>query len=135
MNSFSRAATALSTFCLVLGLLPGCRDDDPCDEGQESTGTGCFPRSSGGSGGLSAAPAGGASGEGGAAPSGNPDATFGTACESDADCGSEAPVCDDQQFHYCLQVECQEGEANEGACPTDWTCFKYQDNPSACIKL
>ncbi|MDF3065124.1 MAG: hypothetical protein K0R38_725 [Polyangiaceae bacterium] len=137
MNPLRPITQGLLTLSLALGLLSGCKDEDPCDEGEEAIGTGCYPRQTGGSGGTGVTPQGGAPmGEGGAGTStGNPDATFGTACESDADCGGDAPICDYEQFHYCLQTECQEGEQNEGVCPDGWTCFKYLDNPSACIKI
>lgn len=132
-------AGRLLLLSLALMALPlACKDDEPCDSDEESIGPGCFPRAAGGSSGSSSGePTSGAGADaGGAGPGGgNPDATFGTPCESDADCGGDAPLCDNQQFHYCLQTECQEGEQNEGACPADWTCFKYEDNPSACIKL
>ncbi len=122
--------TSSSLVLLSLLLAFGCKDEEPCDGDEQAVGTGCFPRNAGGSGGSG----GGSPAEGGA-PSGNPDATFGTPCESDADCGGDAPICDYKQFHYCLQTECEAGEQNEGACPEDWTCFKLAPNPSACIKL
>jgi hypothetical protein len=132
-----------------LSLVPlGCKDDDPCDPGQEFVAIGCFPIQGGGAGKSSTGPAaggaddaGGASGvepssPGGASgvePPGNPDATFGTTCATNADCGGDAPVCATDPLFYCSQIECQDGEANAGSCPADWICFKYLDNPSACV--
>lgn len=95
-----------------------CKDESPCDESEVSIGTGCFPPP-----------------EVGGAGAGPEASFFGTPCETNDDCGGDAPVCDNVQFNYCLQIECQEGEANEGACPSGWSCFKYQDNPSACVKF
>jgi hypothetical protein len=125
----------------LLGPL-GCKDEEPCDPGWVAIDTGCWPEDVGGSGGASAVatPEAGASGDaaapiaGGAGePTGNPDATFGTPCETNDDCGGPAPICATDPLFYCSQIECQEGEANEGACPADWTCFKYMENPSACV--
>jgi hypothetical protein len=118
---------------LVLASLLGvsCKDEEPCDEGQESIGTGCFPKASGGSGGGGSEPMAGE--QSGGAPSGNPDATFGSPCESNDDCGGDAPVCDNKMFHYCLQTDCQEGEKNAGVCPEGWMCVSSAGNPSACI--
>lgn len=131
----------------LLGLLvapPACKDNEPCDEGQESIGTGCFPEATGGStaGGSSNPQAGspneaGASdgGAGNAAPVGNSDATFGTPCESDAECGGDAPVCATDPLYYCTQLDCKDGEENAGACPDGWTCLLLPPNPSACVNL
>jgi len=146
-----RAATALALFGLFSLSLPlGCKDEDPCDPGQELIGTGCFPIPSGGSSGTTSTPAAGAPGEGGVSdssaagasaagagsgiqPPGNPDAMFGTACQTNADCGGPAPICATDPLFYCSQINCQDGEENAGACPADWVCFKYLDNPSACV--
>jgi hypothetical protein len=127
----------------LVGLI-ACKDEDPCDPGWVSIDTGCWLAEQGGSGGTSATPMpeGGANGDaaapssGGAGdvePIGNPDAMFGSPCQSNEDCGGPAPVCATDPLFYCSQIECQEGEANEGACPADWRCFKYLDNPSACV--
>jgi len=137
---------------ILLGLLGlslvslGCKDDDPCDPGQEFIAIGCFPVTGGSAGKSGTVPAagaadelGGATGEpnaGGAAgvdPPGNPDAMFGTSCTTNADCGGDARVCLTDPLFYCSQIDCQEGEPNAGSCPTGWTCFKYLDNPSACV--
>ena len=137
----------------LLGLLvapPACKDKEPCDEGQESIGTGCFPQGGSNQGGSSAGsnskPEAGSPAEAGAAgvneggggnpaPVGNPDATFGTPCTSDAECGGDAPVCATEQLFYCTQLNCQDGEENAGACPDGWTCFTLPPNPSACVNL
>ncbi len=136
--------------CWLLGVLglcaaaAGCKDKDPCDPGFEFDAIGCFPVNGGGAGKTSgpqagAPDAGGADGApdaGGASgiePPGNPDAMFGTTCATNADCGGDAPVCATDPLFYCSQIECQDGEANAGSCPADWVCFKYLDNPSACV--
>lgn len=72
-------------------------------------------------------------------PMGNPDATFGTHCDSNADCGGDAPLCDNKMFHYCLQTNCLEGEEHAGVCPEGWICVPPGETPdgasypSACI--
>lgn len=132
----------------LLGLLAaaGCKDEEPCDAGEESIGTACYPVASGGSAGSASAPVAGAPAEGGAAdvpggsggtePLGNPDASFGTPCEANTDCGGDAPICATDPLFYCSQIDCSAGEANEGACPAGWTCFpKAADHPSACVNL
>lgn len=130
----------------LLGLLvtpPACKDKEPCDEGQESIGTGCFPVAAGGSSaGGSSKPeagspsdAGAADGGSAAAPAGNPDATFATPCETDADCGGDAPVCATDPLFYCTQLNCKGGEENADACPEGWTCLLLPPNPSACVNL
>jgi hypothetical protein len=125
---------------LGVGLLfvVACKDEEPCDTGQESIGTGCFDKAVGGGAGRDAMPAAGETGEAGAGqiePPGNPDAMFGDTCASNADCGGPAPVCATDPLFYCSQIDCDAGEANEGACPEGWRCFKYLDNPSACVNF
>lgn len=150
----SRALTSRSwplRSLLTLGLLgllvapPACKDKEPCDEGQESIGTGCFPEATGGSsagssskpeaGAPSDAGAGVTEGGGGNTAPGNPDATFGTKCASDDECGGDAPVCATDPLFYCTQLNCKDGEENAGACPDGWTCLLLPPNPSACVNL
>ncbi|HVY27876.1 MAG TPA: hypothetical protein VHB79_15075 [Polyangiaceae bacterium] len=123
----------LALFTLgVLGLLPlACKDTDPCDPGQEIKGTGCFPimSSDTGSTGDAGADAGGAAG---VEPWGNPDATWGSHCDRNKDCGPDAPICATAPFNYCSQIDCQDGEANAGVCPDTWTCFKFEPYPAIC---
>lgn len=124
----------------LLALPLSCKDEDPCDPGQEARGTGCYPVEEGeaGSPGTPSGNEGGAAdGAGGAGsePTGNPDATFGTKCESDEDCGGDAPVCATEMLFYCTQLDCQDGEANAGACPDGWSCIKVPEKPSACVNL
>lgn len=136
----AKALGLLSLLCLLVAP-PGCKDSEPCDPGQESVGTACFPVATGGSAAQAGAASDGGASDGGSpgggAPAvGNPDATFATPCESDADCGGDAPVCATDPLFYCTQLNCSVGEANEGACPTGWTCFpKAADHPSACVNL
>jgi hypothetical protein len=131
----------LSCFAMLATL--ACKDGEPCDPGMESIGTACFVEqvepSEGGSSGMDEPLAGAPSSEAGAPsqPGGNPDATFGTPCmlDDDSECGGPAPVCATDPLFYCIQIDCQEGEANEGACPEGWTCYKQEGSPSACINL
>jgi hypothetical protein len=141
------AAAGLALLLLAFGALPlGCKDEDPCDPGQELVGTGCFPIASGGSAGSSSGTPGGAPSEAGAAgeaspggsgsgiePPGNPDAMFGTTCASNADCGGPAPICATDPLYYCTQIDCLEGEENAGVCPANWVCIHIAPNPSACV--
>lgn len=140
MNRDSFLSSTLSgraAMSAVLGLALlwplGCKDESPCDDGQVSIGTACFAKEAPGAGGESSEPPAGAAG---AAPSGNPDATFRTPCQKDEDCGGDAPVCATDPLFYCSQLECLEGEANAGACPSDWQCIKLDEQtPSACVDL
>jgi hypothetical protein len=132
-----RAASVLVLLGLSASLL-ACKDEDPCDPGQESIGTGCYPIATGGSAGSTSTPLAGAPSDGGAAgqpAAGNPDATFGTPCESDAECGGDAPVCATDPLFYCTQLDCNEGEENAGVCPEDWSCVHLPPQPSACVNL
>jgi hypothetical protein len=152
-----RRASLVLGLCGLSALPFGCKDNDPCDPGQEFVSIGCFPVTGGSAsagkaganphagaaddaGGANGEPsAGGANGEpsaggaNGVEPPGNPDAMFGTQCATNADCGGDAPVCATEPLFYCSQIDCQDGEANAGSCPADWVCFKYLDNPSACV--
>lgn len=127
----------------LFGLLvaaPGCKDTEPCDPGQESRGTACFPVETGGKASQAGTASDGGASDGGASSGGtsavgNPDATFATPCESDADCGGDAPVCATDPLFYCTQLNCKDGEENAGACPDGWTCVLLPPNPSACVNL
>jgi hypothetical protein len=132
--------------CCLLGPL-GCKDEDPCDPGWVAIDTGCWPEEQGGTGGTSSTPApeAGANGEAGAPsaggggsdvePPGNPNATFGTECTTNAECGGDAPTCLTDPLNYCSIIDCEAGERNEAGCPEGWQCFKYEDNPSACVNF
>lgn len=130
---YSKLQASIALGLCGLSLVPfGCKDNDPCDPGQEFVAIGCFPVAAGSAGKSSAeAGAGGAEDAGGA--SGVEPPTFGTACATNADCGGDAPICATDPLFYCSQIDCQDGEANAGSCPADWVCFKYLDNPSACV--
>lgn len=135
---------ALVTFGLLALLPVGCKDTDPCDVGQEAKATGCFPIQAGGSNAGKSGAGGEASAEAGAAaggvdsgapmvePWGNPDATWGSPCERNAECGPDAPICATAPFNYCSQIDCQDGEANAGVCPETWVCFKLEPYPAIC---
>ena len=139
-------------FALLLGFVAafGCKDEEPCDEDQDSIGTGCYAKpepepepAEGGSpsvseGGAPSA-AGGAMSEGGwpggIEPPGNPDAMFQSDCVSNKDCSEEAPICLIAPGPlYCSQIDCLEGEVNAGACPQGWVCFQLNaETRSACL--
>ena len=132
-----RAAAVLALLGLCVSM-SACKDENPCDPGQESIGTGCYPIVAGGSAGSTSVPLAGAPSDGGAAdepPAGNPDATFGTPCQSDAECGGDAPVCATDPLFYCTQLNCNDGEENAGVCPEGWTCVHLPPQPSACVNL
>jgi len=138
-----RLWAALAPLCLCALLIPlSCKDNDPCDPGQELVGTGCFPIPAAGgapgAGGLGDSTPGGAGASAGGAPSGieppgNPDATFGTKCQSNADCGGPAPICATDPLFYCTQIDCLAGEANADVCPDQWVCLHFPPQPSACV--
>ena len=133
------AVGLLALLCLLVAP-PGCKDSEPCDPGQESVGTACFLTMTGGRASQAGASndAGASDGgvaSGGAPAVGNPDATFATPCESNADCGGDAPVCATDPLFYCTQLNCKDGEENAGACPDGWTCVLLPPNPSACVNL
>ncbi len=128
---------------VVAGLLSfACKDEDPCDPDQVEQNALCYPADSAGSGGTggSSSASAGAAGEpsAGGAPA-SVDAEFGQACSdttAHSDCGGQAPICAPLPAgSVCTQIECQEGEANAGACPAEWTCLKVGDNPSACVNF
>jgi hypothetical protein len=120
-----------------------CKDEDPCDPGQVERNALCYPAdTAGGSGGSagSASSSAGAAGEpaAGGAPA-SVEAEFGQPCADTAahsDCGGQAPICAPlPSGSVCTQIECQDGEANAGACPAEWSCLKVGDNPSACVNF
>jgi len=129
------------------GLVAGCKDDSPCDPGQEERNSQCYPVATGGAGGAGST---GGTAAGGTDAAGAADAAagaaavetaFGTECADTAgssDCGGEAPLCADLtplgQTVMCTQINCAEGEANAGVCPSGFTCFAVPGHPSVCIK-
>ena len=131
----------------AIGLLGGCKDDEPCDPGQIERHGLCYPAPASGAGGSAGSSASGQAGAGlggaeeSSAGSGALDTPFGTECqdqEGSSDCGGEAPVCADMtplgQSVYCTQIDCAEGEANAGVCAAGFTCFAVSGYPSVCIK-
>ena len=128
-------------------LAVGCKDDDPCDPDQIERNSQCYPPpAAAGTAGKAAGTAGGADSAGGAADAGGGaapalDTPVGSPCQdttASSDCGGEAPVCADLsplgQGVMCTQIDCAEGEANAGACPSGFTCFAVSGYPSVCIK-
>jgi hypothetical protein len=114
-----------------------CKDDAPCDEGQEDRLGNCYPLAAAGSpgaAGTSAEPV--DPGDGGVQAV---DAVIGQPCTDTAassDCGGPAPICAPlPSGTVCTQILCLEGEPNAGACPSGWTCVPSAGNPSVCLNL
>jgi len=126
------------------GLAASCKDDDPCDPGQVVMYSLCYPAPAsggGGSGGAGPGAAGSTAEMAAGAPSEGLNTAFGTACvdtKTSSDCGGEAPLCADLtqlgQSVMCTQINCSPGEANEGVCPSAFTCFAFPGYPSLCTK-
>lgn len=82
---------------------------------------------------------GGAGGGGGAAPVEpeppiEEDPNFGDACSEGGEECKGGTICAAPQLPICTQVNCMDGEANEGACPDGMTCTPTgQDPPSICL--
>lgn len=114
MSAFRNRARIL-ILCTASSWLAGCWDDDPCDPGQIFEDRVCKP--------APAPPP--VEGEGGA-PAVEPEpgaAPWGAACTTDADCAGDASFCPPSPFNTCTAINCSPGEANEGICPSDWTCL------------
>jgi hypothetical protein len=125
---------------MLLGLPLACKDDDPCDPGQEERPPNdCYPVSGGSAG------AGGSTGEAGegdsdsGAPAPGGDFEFGQPCADSAgssDCGGIAPICVPlPSGSVCTQALCLDGEPNAGVCPAEWPCTAIPGFPSACLNL
>lgn len=131
-----------------LSLPFACKDDSPCDEGQEERNSGCYPVTAGG-GAAGATNAGGAAStdnDGGSADSGasapaGVEAEVGQTCAdttASSDCGGAAPICAPLPAGpVCTQILCLPGEPNAGACPTGWTCLQARPlpDPSVCLNF
>lgn len=67
----------------------------------------------------------------------NPNATFGSPCVKQSDCGGIAPICGGPMLPLCTQIQC----LDTTLCPAGWQCFditKYAQEiapgvTSACI--
>ncbi len=127
----------------LCGLATACKDDEPCDPEQTEKDGQCYPPTASGGGpvGAGGVSDGGAADATAGATSTTLDTPVGTPCEdttASADCGGAAPVCADLsplgQSVMCTQIDCAAGEANEGACPSGFTCFAVSGYPSVCIK-
>jgi hypothetical protein len=137
--------------CLGLAsLCSGCKDDSPCDEGQEVRNAACYPVATAGTGSGSAGSESGSAGSdgdtasddsSGTDPPAGVQAEVGQACADTAahsDCGGHAPICAPlPSGTACTQILCLPGEANEGACPSGWTCLQARPmpTPSVCLKF
>lgn len=142
MNSRTTKAftLAITTLGIVGHALSGCWEAE-CDPGQIERGGVCFEAPASNEAGAAGTPSDtpdGAAGAGGGGGSQEPPLdTFGKTCSSDEDCaGGNAPICGGP-LAYCIQINCEEGEANEDVCPEGWMCLPKSANPqgiSACIK-
>jgi hypothetical protein len=145
----SARARWLSCLGLVLSSF-GCKDDSPCDEGQEVRNVSCYPVAAAAGTGSGSAGAGGEDTAGedtdsdasaGADPPAGIQAEVGQTCADTAahsDCGGNAPICAPlPSGTACTQILCLAGEANEGACPSGWTCLQARPlpSPSVCLKF
>jgi hypothetical protein len=155
MNTISTYNWACALCLFGTGLVSlalGCKDDSPCDEGQEYLLAGCVPVAAAGSGGGGTGGTGSAGTQGGetdggigtdtgtAAPAGV-QAEVGDPCQdttASSDCGGNAPICAPlPSGTACTQILCLDGEPNAGACPADWTCLQARPmpDPSVCLKF
>ena len=126
-----------------------CKDDSPCDEGQEERNASCYPIAAAGSaqaGGAAVGPGGAAGGPDGGLgnDSGEPagvQAEVGQPCTdttASSDCGGSAPICAPlPSGTACTQILCLDGEPNAGACPAGWTCVQARPmpDPSVCLNF
>jgi hypothetical protein len=115
-------------------LLLACKDDSPCDPGFFERLGACYPEPTAGAAGTAAEPV--DPGDGGAEAV---EAVVGQACTDTvamSDCGGAAPICAElPSGTVCTQIDCLDGEANAGACPSGWTCVPSSGNPSVCLDL
>jgi hypothetical protein len=154
--STQTSARARWLFCLgIVWLSLGCKDDSPCDEGQEVRNAACYPvEATAGTGPGSAGAGAGAAGDETASDAGGGtagdagggtdmpagvQAEVGQACADTAahsDCGGNAPICAPlPSGTVCTQILCLAGEANEGACPGGWTCVQARPMPTPSVCL
>jgi hypothetical protein len=134
-RTHSRIGRALGfAFLLTMGpTIVSCWSSDPCEPGQTVHFDACYPAQPPvGAAGAPSTPADGGVGDAGAVP---PPSSFGEKCSAAADCKAGSPICGAPQLPYCTQINCQDGEANAGACPAQgWQCLKVGANPSVCLK-
>jgi hypothetical protein len=131
----ARSAVLASALC-CLGLV-ACDPSDPCDSGYRADHGYCvladagfdwFPDAQV----LDA--------DGGEPPASNPDATFGSPCVLQSDCGGMAPVCGGPMLPICTDINCLDTGTN--TCPSGWECIdvtKYMASApgvnAVCIKF
>jgi hypothetical protein len=147
-----RARTVLS-WSLALWLALACKDDDPCDPGQEERSAGaCFPIMMAGNAGQQGEAGtdggGGTGGPGEEADAGGDgaaeappaaEAEVGQPCSdttASSDCGAPAPICAPfPAGAACTQILCLDGEPNAGVCPANAPCITPPGNPSVCFPM
>lgn len=146
--SISTQTSARARWLSCLGLVWlawGCKDDNPCDEGQEVRNAACYPVAAAAGAGSGSAGAGGddaaSDADAGTDPPAAVQAEVGQACADTAghsDCGGNAPICAPlPSGTACTQILCLAGEVNEGACPDGWTCLQARPmpTPSVCLNF
>lgn len=126
VKKHSVIGAALASVSLLA--VAGCWHDSPCEEGYVVVTDMCYK--------IPVAPAPAPAAEAGAGEAAAPATdTFGKTCTAQADCaGGTAPVCAAPQLPYCTQINCMDGEANAGSCPTGFTCIAAGAQ-SACVKM
>jgi hypothetical protein len=141
MRTCSEAWALGVSAAVLLGLPLACKDDDPCDPGQEErSANACYPAAgSAGTPGSAGQPGAGDAGAEDAAGGGAADFEIGQPCldtTASGDCGGVAPICAPLPAGAaCTQVLCLDGEANAGVCPPDWPCLQIEGYPSTCLKF
>jgi hypothetical protein len=124
-----RRSALLAAVSCGLGLA-ACIPEDACDPGYIHDHGFCYKDA-----GLVYPTVDGSSEDGGESP-GNPNATFGTPCDSQDDCGGIAPVCGGPELPICTNINCLD---DRELCPSDWQCLdikKYGQLPgidSVCV--
>lgn len=128
----ARLAVVLSTLGCVVAIA-GCDPKRPCDEGYFADHGFCYLVDAGtdwfvdGAVGLD---------DGGTVEQ-NPDATYGTPCKLQSDCGGVAPVCGGPMLPLCTTINCE-----SAGCPSGWSCIDVTKYPgvapgvmSVCIEI
>lgn len=133
----TRKRNEASALAVWLGLTLACKDEHPCDPGQEErSANACYPAAAAGSTGAAVEPDAGQLSDSGPTGGGFAVGQPCTDTVASSDCGGAAPICAPLPAGAaCTQVLCLEGEPNAGVCPVDWPCLQIQGYPSTCLRL
>ena len=105
---------------VALACLPGaCKEQTPCDQGQELRNSYCWYVDAAAASDASAAQTSEAGGEAGPADEEPGPSAFGRPCAVDGDCAAPASLCAPQLF-YCTALAC---DLNPTLCPVGWICM------------